>query len=123
MPNRLPTFAPPWIRKRARVRAPDARPSASKRGYGSRAWKLARQEALVRDNYQCRACLRVVHGRAAHVDHIVPKSQGGADTLDNLQTLCVSCHSKKEGWKATKHGSQNGSVAKCGDLKNFGQTM
>jgi 5-methylcytosine-specific restriction protein A len=57
---------------------------------------------LLRDGYQCRVCLRVVSGKAAHVDHIIPKSKGGSDLVDNLQTLCVSCHSKKEGWRAIK---------------------
>jgi 5-methylcytosine-specific restriction endonuclease McrA len=53
------------------------------------------------------------------VDHIVPKSAGGQDTLDNLQTLCASCHAKKEGWRATKRGSQSGSAAIFGKVKNF----
>lgn len=29
------------------------------------------------------------------VDHILPESKGGPHTLDNLQTLCGSCNSKK----------------------------
>lgn len=28
-------------------------------------------------------------------DHIIPKSLGGPDKLDNLQTMCVECNSKK----------------------------
>lgn len=28
-------------------------------------------------------------------DHITPKSRGGSDTLDNLQTLCVNCNHVK----------------------------
>jgi len=28
-------------------------------------------------------------------DHIVPKSKGGADHLDNLQTMCDECNRKK----------------------------
>lgn len=101
MPDRLPTFRPPWVGRRKKVRAPDTeRPSAAARGYCSPGWKAARREVLVRDNYQCQMCMAVVVGRRAHVDHIVPKSQGGSDLVDNLQTLCVSCHSKKEGWRA-----------------------
>jgi hypothetical protein len=34
-------------------------------------------------------------GRAAHVDHITPKARGGSDLLDNLQTLCATCHQRK----------------------------
>jgi 5-methylcytosine-specific restriction endonuclease McrA len=56
---------------------------------------------LLRDNYQCQMCGAVVHGKLAHVDHIVPKSKGGSDEVSNLRCLCVSCHSKHEGWRAT----------------------
>jgi 5-methylcytosine-specific restriction endonuclease McrA len=45
-------------------------------------------------------CGAVVMGKSAHVDHILAKSKGGSDEVGNLQTLCVSCHSKREGWRA-----------------------
>ena len=96
MPDRLPMFRPPWVGQRKRPRAPDsARPSAAARGYCSPGWKAARREVLLRDGYQCQACGAVVHGKAAHVDHIVPKSKGGSDLASNLQVLCRECHSKK----------------------------
>ena len=28
-------------------------------------------------------------------DHIVPKSKGGEDTIENYQTMCVTCNRKK----------------------------
>lgn len=28
-------------------------------------------------------------------DHIFPKSKGGTDTIDNMETLCQECNSKK----------------------------
>ena len=64
---------------------------------------------LVRDNYQCQVCGAVVTGKAAHVDHIVAKSKGGSDEVSNLQALCLSCHSKKEGWRAANAAMCKGS--------------
>ena len=28
-------------------------------------------------------------------DHIIPKSKGGKDKLDNYQTMCVRCNKRK----------------------------
>ena len=30
-----------------------------------------------------------------HIDHIVPLWEGGADSVDNCQPLCVACHAIK----------------------------
>jgi len=32
---------------------------------------------------------------AKQVDHITPKAQGGTDDMDNLQSICVECHTTK----------------------------
>ena len=93
MPDRLPTFKPPWLAKRARKASP--RRDQSWAGYNKRSWKLARLERLSIDNWQCQDCGRVVTGRDANVDHVVPKSAGGSDLMANLRTLCRSCHSRK----------------------------
>ena len=47
---------------------------------------------LNRDNYTCQCC-KTKKG-TLHAHHIVYRSQGGADTLDNLITLCEECHKK-----------------------------
>ncbi len=111
MPDRIPTFKPPWVNKKPKTRAPDiGRPTAHQRGYCSQGWKAARREVLLRDGYQCQVCGCLVHGKRAHVDHIVPKRQGGTDEVANLRVLCVSCHAKHEGWRSVaKRNSQNGS--------------
>jgi 5-methylcytosine-specific restriction endonuclease McrA len=47
---------------------------------------------LKRDNHRCQYCGSTV---SLTVDHIVPKSQGGEDTWENLVTACVKCNNKK----------------------------
>ena len=45
---------------------------------------------LMRDRYTCQYCRKREMRLEAH--HIVFRSQGGKDTLDNLLTLCDQCH-------------------------------
>ena len=49
---------------------------------------------LDRDDYRCLACGRNPEsdGVVLHVDHIKPRSKGGTDDDDNLQTLCAECN-------------------------------
>ena len=48
-------------------------------------------EVWERDNFTCKCGTR----RNLSIDHIVPEYEGGLTELDNLQTLCKSCNSKK----------------------------
>jgi 5-methylcytosine-specific restriction endonuclease McrA len=50
-----------------------------------------RRQALARDHHRCRAsgCRRT---RFLHVHHLVPREDGGPNTLENLITLCSGCH-------------------------------
>ncbi len=57
--------------------------------------KLTRREVFVRDHYTCQYC-----GRQAHdltIDHVVPKSKGGAHAWDNLVSACKTCNHRKGG--------------------------
>lgn len=45
-----------------------------------------------RDHFECRRCGALVH---LTVDHVRPISQGGRNSLANLQTLCRSCNARK----------------------------
>lgn len=51
-----------------------------------------RSAVYERDGY---VCLHCGTGEALSLDHIHPWSLGGSDTLDNLQTLCRPCNSRK----------------------------
>ena len=68
---------------------------SDKRGYGYE-WRKIREEVLDRDQGLCQECLR--QGRiipGTDIDHIIPKSKGGTNRLENLQTLCRTCHREK----------------------------
>lgn len=52
---------------------------------------LARQ-VMERDAYRCRHCGTHL---ALTCDHVVAESKGGPTTLENLQTLCQPCNSRK----------------------------
>lgn len=83
------------LHKGERDKVTDAkRPSAAKRGYDA-AWRRLRLVKLAM-NPLCEECQ--VHDRvvaASEVDHIRPLADGGLDELDNLRSLCKSCHSRK----------------------------
>lgn len=97
MPKRIAAFSPPRLRESAHIKeAIQPRPNAAQRGYNSREWYALRKQVLLRDAYKCQTCGRIcVNKREAQVDHITPKARGGLDELENLQTLCLRCHSRK----------------------------
>src|SRR5512139_2244251 len=78
------------------VKREDDRPTAHERGYGA-TWRVIRlahlrREPVCRDQYHEHPEQMIL---ATDVDHIIPRSMGGSDRDDNLQSLCHTCHSKK----------------------------
>ena len=51
-----------------------------------------KQKALRIEDFGCGCWLLAVPPGAIHVDHIVPRVEGGTDTPGNLQALCHSCN-------------------------------
>jgi hypothetical protein len=51
-----------------------------------------RYEVLVRDEHTCQSCGAKAPNTLLQVDHIFPRSLGGSNDLENLQTLCVICN-------------------------------
>lgn len=54
--------------------------------------KVSRRAVLARDDHRCQYC-----GSRAHltIDHVIPRSRGGATTWDNIVTSCAPCNARK----------------------------
>ena len=53
----------------------------------------ARFDIFKRDGFRCLICGRATKdGITLEVDHIIPRSFGGGNEPDNLQTLCFDCN-------------------------------
>jgi 5-methylcytosine-specific restriction endonuclease McrA len=63
------------------------------RNGSTRKWRTLRAAVLRRDGHACQRC--GVEDAAMTVDHIVPKSMGGSDDMENLQVLCAYCNYSK----------------------------
>jgi len=71
--------------------------------YESIAWRRLRRVKLQK-NPLCEVCLKE---KASAADHIVPIKQGGAALdINNLQSLCGSCHGKKSIKEGSRFGVQ-----------------
>jgi 5-methylcytosine-specific restriction endonuclease McrA len=53
---------------------------------------LSRRAVFVRDHHTCQYC----GAPAENVDHVVPRSRGGAHTWENVVAACRRCNSRKE---------------------------
>ncbi|MFS1513639.1 HNH endonuclease [Chengkuizengella sp. SCS-71B] len=76
-----------------------------KKFYDSQAWKGCRKLVLLRDNYLCQICIKqnkitpsdIVH----HIEHLEDNPSRALD-MDNLLSVCSSCHNKEHPEKGKK---------------------
>jgi ATP adenylyltransferase len=54
-----------------------------------------RYNVLKRAKHRCELCGGHEDQVALHVDHIVPRSKGGPDDINNFQALCMTCNTNK----------------------------
>jgi 5-methylcytosine-specific restriction endonuclease McrA len=80
--ERIDMVSPSVIRLRQFVRVPYARRVP-----------LNRRAVFMRDSNRCQYCDRA----AENIDHVVPKTQGGTHTWENVVASCRRCNTKKGG--------------------------
>src|SRR5256714_15365413 len=56
---------------------------------------LSRKNILMRDRNSCQYCGTVLPSSELTLDHVVPRSRGGASTWENLVTCCHPCNRRK----------------------------
>ncbi len=59
--------------------------------------KFNRRNIFARDNNQCQYCGRKFPTPELSLDHVVPRSQGGMTTWENIVCACVGCNVRKGG--------------------------
>src|SRR5262249_213848 len=57
--------------------------------------KFNRRNIFARDNNQCQYCGKKFPTSELSLDHVVPRSQGGTSTWENIVCACVSCNVRK----------------------------
>lgn len=73
--------------------------------------KPLRDAVRTRDQHRCTYCGVLQAGQAAlfHIDHVIPRSKGGATSLDNLALQCPHCilrKSDKIDWSDPQSGQR-----------------
>ena len=54
-----------------------------------------RRAVIDRDGLHCVFCDEDLQDKEIHLDHVIPESQGGPTTLNNLQVTCRKCNLAK----------------------------
>jgi 5-methylcytosine-specific restriction endonuclease McrA len=59
--------------------------------------KFNRRNIFARDSSRCQYCGRKFSTQDLSLDHVIPRSQGGKSTWDNIVCCCIKCNVKKGG--------------------------
>jgi hypothetical protein len=107
---------------------PVCRGCGSPVGYRRRCWCSAdcykrfgdiqgiKSAVFKRDGGRCQMCSTT--GGMLEYDHILPHSEGGQFTVENLRLLCPDCHTKR-----TAHWHKARALARKGKMTGSGQLL
>jgi 5-methylcytosine-specific restriction endonuclease McrA len=66
--------------------------------------RFSRRNIFVRDRNTCQYCGRTFHSSELNLDHVVPRSQGGKTSWENIVCSCVLCNKRKGGHRPEQAG-------------------
>ena len=110
--------------KRSRIPAPNGCDDINPYDLARYVSAEARATTLDRDGHKCLACGSIGNmSNPLSIDHIVPISDGGDSSAENLQTLCLLCNLKKytqtiDYRPAASRGESPQVAADCGRLRS-----
>ena len=58
---------------------------------------FSRRHIYTRDHGKCQYCGKSLSRQELTYDHVIPKSQGGETSWENVVTCCIDCNGKKGG--------------------------
>ncbi len=87
-----------WVRTvNSEIQAPRVIRLLSYDKLPKQAVKFNRRNIFARDNNQCQYCGRRFPTAELSLDHVVPRSQGGTSTWENIVCACLKCNVRKGG--------------------------
>jgi 5-methylcytosine-specific restriction endonuclease McrA len=66
--------------------------------------RFSRQNVYLRDGFTCQYCGRTLQRTQLNLDHVVPRSQGGRTSWENVVCSCVRCNLNKGGRTPSQAG-------------------
>lgn len=66
--------------------------------------RFSRLNILLRDHHTCQYCQRRLPKTELNLDHVIPRSQGGLTTWENVVTSCHVCNLQKGGRNPERAG-------------------
>src|SRR6185437_14311815 len=66
--------------------------------------KFCRRSILLRDRFRCQYCGEQFDAPDLTYDHVIPRSNGGTTTWENILTACIPCNTRKRNYPANYSG-------------------
>jgi 5-methylcytosine-specific restriction endonuclease McrA len=66
--------------------------------------RFSRRNIFVRDRNTCQYCGKLFPSSELNLDHVVPRSQGGKTSWENIVCSCIPCNKRKGGNRPAETG-------------------